>query len=155
MMTNLHLEVVISEQLTKLFQGPDLQLQFPCSTASRGIGSENGSLCTPTGRFHIAEKIGDQAPIGSIFKSRLLTGERWDSSKLTPEDLILTRILWLAGDEPHNRNTLDRFIYFHGTNHEDKLGTPASHGCIRLRNTDMITLFDSVLVGTPVFIREN
>ncbi len=107
---------------------------------------------TPTGRFRIAKKIGGAAPSGTIFQGRvpLKPGE-----PLPPtEDLVMSRILWLDGLEEHNANTRERFIYIHGTKHEDKIGGPASHGCIRMRNADVIDLFDLVDEDTPVVIRE-
>ena len=124
---------------------------FPVSTSAYGLGSEPGSLRTPLGCFRVAEKIGDAAPLGTIFQSRVSTGA--SGLGAIDGDLILSRILWLDGVEPHNRNTHDRYIYIHGTNHEAAIGQPASHGCIRLRNTDVVELFDLVEIGTEVFIR--
>ena len=126
--------------------------RFPVSTSRFGLGSEPGSYRTPLGRFCIAEKIGHDAPLGAVFKSRVSTSEMGLHS--LDEDLVLTRILWLDGLEPHNANTHSRYIYFHGTNHESRVGEPASHGCIRLRNADMVELFSLVETGTEVFIRE-
>ncbi len=106
---------------------------------------------TPTGRFRIAEKIGDGTPLGTVFRSRVPI----NASENPPpgdEDLILTRILWLDGLEEHNANTYDRYIYIHGTNHEGRIGEPASHGCIRMRGEDLVALFDLVDVETRVVI---
>lgn len=123
------------------------------STSRYGLGEVEGSNCTPRGRHSVIEKIGAGQPLGSVFKSRVPTGEVWTpDSPLSEDDLILTRILWLAGKEPSNANSQQRYIYFHGTNHESKIGSPDSHGCIRLSNADMITLFDFAEVGTPVVI---
>ncbi len=107
---------------------------------------------TPTGRFRIAEKIGEDAPSGTVFRSRiaLQPGDPFPPT----EDLVMSRILWLDGLEEQNANTRERFIYIHGTKHEDKIGSPASHGCIRMRNDDVIDLFDLVDQDTPVVIRE-
>ncbi len=107
---------------------------------------------TPTGRFRIAEKIGGGVPTGTVFRSRvpLKPGDPFPPT----EDLVMSRILWLDGLEEHNANTRERFIYIHGTKHEDKIGSPASHGCIRMRNADVIDLFDLVDEDTPVVIRE-
>ncbi len=107
---------------------------------------------TPTGRFRIAAKIGGNAPSGTVFLSRvpLRPGDPFPPT----EDLVMSRILWLDGLEEHNANTRERFIYIHGTKHEDKIGSPASHGCIRMRNADVIDLFDLVDEDTPVVIRE-
>ena len=107
---------------------------------------------TPIGRFRIVEKIGANAPSRTVFLSRvpLKPGDPFPPT----EDLVMSRILWLDGLEEHNANTRDRFIYIHGTKHEDKIGSPASHGCIRMRNDDVIDLFDLVDEDTPVVIRE-
>jgi hypothetical protein len=141
-------------------EGDLLIRQYPVSTAANGAGEEDGSYCTPRGRHRIAEKIGAGAPLCAAFKAREWTGEIW-----TPEldaenpgrDWILTRILWLAGLEPgrNQGGTVDthaRYIYIHGTHEEHKLGTPASHGCIRMKNADVVELFDLVEVGTEVRI---
>ncbi len=130
--------------------------QFPVSTSRFGLGTEPGSLRTPLGRFRIGEKIGHGHPAGTVFNSRQpdpATGPD-DALASDAEDLILSRILWLEGAEPHNANTRERFIYIHGTNHEARIGQPASHGCVRLRNADVIALFDLVPVGAEVWIEE-
>ncbi len=106
---------------------------------------------TPTGRFRVAEKIGDGMPLGTVFKSRRPV--RVTKKLLREEDLVMSRILWLDGLDPGNANTHDRFIYIHGTNHEESLGEPASHGCIRMRNSELLELFDLVHTGTPVVIK--
>ena len=106
---------------------------------------------TPTGRFRIAEKIGEGMPLGTVFKSRQPV--KVTKRLLRDEDLVMTRILWLDGLEPANANTHERFIYIHGTNHEEKLGKPASHGCIRMRGSDLLELFELVDVNTPVAIK--
>lgn len=123
----------------------------PVSTSQFGMGEEPGSFKTPRGWHHVAEKIGGGAPLNAIFESRELTGEVWDGTSSTG-DLILTRILWLAGDEDFNRTTQARYIYFHGTNHEDTIGTPDSHGCIRLKNIDMKSLFEKADLNIRVYI---
>lgn len=107
---------------------------------------------TPVGRFCVAEKIGGEMPSGTIFVGRVPL-ERGAAPPPT-EDLVMSRILWLEGLDEHNANTRDRFIYIHGTRHEDKIGTPASHGCVRMRNADVIKLFKMVDEGTPVVIEE-
>ena len=106
---------------------------------------------TPTGRFRIAEKIGDGMPVGTVFKSRRPV--KVTKKLMRDEDLVMTRILWLDGLDPGNANTHDRFIYIHGTNHEENLGEPASHGCIRMSSADLVELFELVEVDTPVAIR--
>jgi lipoprotein-anchoring transpeptidase ErfK/SrfK len=150
--TGLCIEVNVAAQKIRLLDGPREIWSAPCSTSGVGTGSEEGSFRTPLGRFHIDEKIGHGAPLGSVFKSRVPTGEIWQPGQEREEDLVLTRILWLAGDEPHNANTKSRYIYIHGTNHENRIGIPDSHGCIRLRNADIVTLYDRVEIGTPVVV---
>lgn len=124
---------------------------YPISTSKFGIGDRPGSNCTPLGRLKIAKKIGDGAPMGSVFKSRRRTGEI-----LKPDapgrDPIVTRILWLAGTEPHNQNTFRRTIYIHGTPEERRLGTPASYGCVRMASKDVADLYNRVGTGADVFI---
>jgi lipoprotein-anchoring transpeptidase ErfK/SrfK len=146
-----HLIVDIPSQTLRFQEGDRIISCWSISTSRYGPGTAEGSFKTPTGMFRICEKIGDGAPVWSIFKSRLPTGEI--ASPGGDDDLILTRILWLEGLDPENANTRDRYIYFHGTNQEDRIGYPASHGCIRLRNEEMIDLFDQVSVGTHVEIR--
>jgi len=124
---------------------------YPVSTSRFGLGSKEGSLKTPTGRFRIAEKIGDGMPLGTVFKSRRPV--KATKKMMREDDLVMTRILWLDGIDPRNANTYERFIYIHGTNHEGEIGEPASHGCIRMRNSDLVELFDRVGVDTPVMIK--
>jgi L,D-transpeptidase YbiS len=146
------LRISIARQtLTLHGPGRGKRRTYPVSTSRFGLGSEPGSSRTPTGRFEIAEKIGAGAPLGAVFKSRVRTGEIGDPAD--PEDLIQTRILWLHGLDPGNANTHSRYVYIHGTNHEDQIGSPASHGCVRMRNGDVAELFDLVAEGTPVFIQ--
>jgi L,D-transpeptidase YbiS len=124
---------------------------YPISTSRFGLGSKEGSMKTPTGRFRISEKIGAGMPPGTVFKSRrpVKTTEKM----LREEDLVMTRILWLDGLDPANANTHDRYIYIHGTNQEELIGEAASHGCIRMRNADLVELFEQVEAGTPVVIQ--
>ena len=140
--------------------GDMLIRQYPISTAANGLGEANGSHCTPRGRHRIAEKIGAFAPLCSAFKSRQPTGEVWTpelDAEFPGRDWILTRILWLEGLEPGKNkggsvDSHNRYIYIHGTNEEHKLGSPASHGCIRMKNADIAELFDLVKEGTEVRI---
>jgi lipoprotein-anchoring transpeptidase ErfK/SrfK len=125
---------------------------YPVSTSRFGIGTEEGSLKTPTGRFRVAEKIGGDTPAGTIFQSRVPL--KPDDPRPATEDLVMSRILWLDGLDEHNANTRERFIYIHGTKHEGKIGSPASCGCIRMRNADVVELFDLVNHDTPVIIEE-
>jgi L,D-transpeptidase YbiS len=124
---------------------------YPVSTSRFGLGSKEGSFKTPTGRFRITEKIGEGMPVGTVFKSRRPV--KATRKALREEDLVMTRILWLDGLERRNANTHDRYIYIHGTNHEEKIGRPDSHGCIRMKNGDLVELFERVAEGTPVEIR--
>jgi lipoprotein-anchoring transpeptidase ErfK/SrfK len=125
---------------------------YPVSTSRFGIGTEMGSMKTPTGRFRVVEKIGGDAPSGTVFRSRVAL-KPVDPIPPT-EDLVMSRILWLDGLDEQNANTRDRYIYIHGTKHEAKIGTPASCGCVRMRNVDVIELFDLVDEDTPVVIEE-
>jgi lipoprotein-anchoring transpeptidase ErfK/SrfK len=143
--------VEVSQQRADLITDGAVTHSWEVSTSRLGLGTEEGSFRTPIGHFRICEKIGDSAPLWSIFKSRVPTGDL--ASPGGEEDLVLTRILWLEGLDPENANTKSRYIYFHGTNREDLIGTPASHGCIRLRNAEMVELFDLVEVGLSVEIR--
>ncbi|PYL65941.1 MAG: murein L,D-transpeptidase [Verrucomicrobia bacterium] len=146
------IDISIHDQLLTVKRGDETLRSYPVSSSRFGLGTEEGSMKTPTGRFRIAEKIGGSAPSGTVFQSRvpLKPGDPFPPS----EDLVMSRILWLDGLEEHNANTRERFIYIHGTKHEDKIGSPASHGCIRMRNADVIDLFDLVDEDTPVVIRE-
>ena len=146
------IDVSIRDQRLTLTRDGEVLRSFPVSSSRFGIGAEEGSMKTPLGRFRIAEKIGDGAASGTIFKARVALGP--DDSLPETEDLITSRILWLDGLDDHNANTRDRFIYIHGTKHEDEIGAPASHGCIRMRNADVIELFTLVDETTQVVIRE-
>lgn len=141
-------------QRAHLYTNDGSETVFTISTAANGFGCEIGSYKTPTGYFKIAEKIGDGCDIGTIFKSRQPTGNYWRGED-SQEDLILTRILWLSGIEPHNANTEERYIYLHGTNHENTLGSPCSHGCIRFSNQDIITLYNALDCGDIVLIKKD
>ena len=143
--------VHVPSQTLDLFDDTGKLLRrYVCSTSKYGLGFEPGSNKTPTGRFQVAEKHGHDAEAGMIFRSRKATGEYG-----TPRDecdRVQTRILWLDGVEPENANTKDRYIYIHGTNAEHHLGTPASHGCVRLSDADVTDLFDLVPEGVEVVI---
>jgi lipoprotein-anchoring transpeptidase ErfK/SrfK len=123
---------------------------YPVSTSRFGVGTEEGSFKTPTGRFRVAAKIGSDMPRGTVFVGRIPL--RPDEAHPATDDLVTSRILWLDGLDEQNANTRDRFVYIHGTKHEDKIGTAASHGCVRMRNADVIELFEMVDEGTPVVI---
>lgn len=144
------IHVSIRDQRLTVKENEQAVRSFPVSTSRFGTGTEEGSMKTPTGRFRIAEKIGSDMPGETIFRSRVALNPG-DALPET-EDLIMSRILWLDGLDPQNANTRKRFIYIHGTKHEDKVGTPASSGCVRMRKADVAELFDLVDKGTPVVI---
>lgn len=147
---SLLLKVDIARQTLEILRGGEVEKSYPISTSKYGLGTKPGSLKTPLGKFLITEKIGDDAPAGMIFRSRKPTGD------ISPgggeDDQILTRILWLEGAEESNVNTRERYIYIHGTNQEHLIGTPASHGCVRMRNADVIDLYARVPKGASVEI---
>jgi lipoprotein-anchoring transpeptidase ErfK/SrfK len=125
--------------------------QYPVSTSKFGVGDAPNSNATPVGRLKIRKKIGARAPVGAVFKSRRRTGEVLPINA-PGRDPIVTRILWLQGLEAQNRNAFGRHIYIHGTPEERNIGTPSSYGCIRMRSTDVIALYDTVGTGARVFI---
>jgi L,D-transpeptidase YbiS len=145
------IHISVSKQELSLKLGGKKLAAFPISTSRFGLGTKEGSMKTPTGRFRIAEKIGDGMPVGTVFKSRRPV--KATKKMLREDDLVMTRILWLDGASRANANTYERFIYIHGTNHEEQIGEPASHGCIRMRNTDLVELFDRVEIGMAVMIK--
>jgi len=139
------------------YNGFRINRGYDISTGTTGFGNESESGKTPTGVHRIKEKYGNGAPSGTIFRARQNTGkiakiytEEFDS----PEDLVTSRIMWLDGCEAQNRNSHSRYIYIHGTPEEGLIGKPASHGCIRMRNRDVIELYNLVTSGTYVNIRE-
>lgn len=144
------IHISVKKQELTLKSGRKKLAAYPISTSRFGLGSEEGSLKTPTGRFRIAEKIGEGMPLRTVFKSRQPV--KATKKMLRDDDLVMTRILWLDGIDPGNANTYERFIYIHGTNHEGQIGEPASHGCIRMRNSDLVELFDRVGIDTPIMI---
>ena len=148
----LHIHVSVSNQELKLRRGRKIIRRYPVSTSRFGLGSEEGSNKTPLGRFRVSDKIGESMPAGTIFVGRVPL--KPDDPLPPTQDLVLSRILWLDGLEGDNANSHDRFIYIHGTKHEDKIGKPDSHGCIRMRNADVIELYDLVDVDTPVTVKE-
>ena len=125
--------------------------QYPVSTSKFGVGDAPNSNATPLGLLKIRRKIGTRAPAGAVFKSRRTTGEILPIDA-PGRDPIVTRILWLQGVEPQNRNAFRRYIYIHGTPEERNIGAVSSFGCIRMRSTDVIALYDTVGVGARVFI---
>jgi lipoprotein-anchoring transpeptidase ErfK/SrfK len=152
MQTSRNIHISIRDQRLILKEGETPICTYRVSTSRFGIGTEDGSLKTPTGRFRVAEKIGAGMPSDTVFQSRIALGPN-DPLPAT-EDFVMSRIMWLDGLEEHNANTRGRFIYIHGTKHEDKIGSPVSRGCVRMRNLDIVELFDLVEEGTPVVIEE-
>lgn len=136
--------------------------QYPVSTSKYGTGSENGSEKTPLGLHRIKNKIGGSMPINMVFIGREPKGLLEDCIKdgiELSEDVITSRIMWLEGMEPGRNqggyvDTYNRYIYIHGTSEEDRIGTPASIGCIRMRNADVIDLYRKVEIGAEVLIEE-
>jgi lipoprotein-anchoring transpeptidase ErfK/SrfK len=149
--TQARIHISVTDQQLTLKSGRKKLATYPVSTSRFGLGTKEGSMKTPTGRFRIAERIGRGAPVGTVFKNRRPV--RATKKMLRDEDLVMTRILWLDGLGSRNANTHDRFIYIHGTNHEEDIGEPASHGCIRMRNVDLVELFEQVGTDTPVTIK--
>lgn len=153
------LHVRIGAQTLQLYAGGDLTDTFTVSTSARPPSNQRDSLGTPRGLHEIAQRIGDGQPPGMVFKSRVATGHHFNelSAAENERNLITTRILWLRGLEPGynaggNVDSYARYIYIHGTNHEDRVGQPASGGCVQLRNLDMIRLYDLVRAGDWVNI---
>lgn len=157
----MHIRVSLPAQTLELFDARGMLIAaYPVSTAKNGAGEERGSYRTPRGKHLIRAKVGAGATACTVFKGRRPTGELW-SPKLAADqpdrDWILTRILWLSGREPgRNRlgevDTMRRHIYIHGSPDSAPMGVPESHGCIRMRNADIIDLFDRVPPYTPVDI---
>ena len=145
------LSVSLDDQKLDLSIGGEHVRSYVISSGEKGMGFTEGTFRTPTGNLEICEKIGDGLPLRTRFEAREPVGE-WLEGEITEEDCVLTRILRLEGLDPENMNSKDRYIYIHGTNREDLLGKPASHGCIRLSNEDMVDLFDRVAVGSRVAI---
>lgn len=146
------IDISIRDQRLRLKQGGRTLREYPISSSRFGLGTKSGSFKTPLGKFRVAEKIGAGAKPGTIFKARVPL--RPNDPLPETEDFITSRILWLDGSGKRNANTHDRFIYIHGTKHEETIGRPDSHGCIRMRNADVIELFDLVDEGTTVTIRK-
>ena len=149
--TRHHIVISTSEQKLALLDRGNLMGIYPVSTSKFGLGDWPGSSCTPLGELEIAKKIGDHAPPGAVFKDQHRTGEivAPDSPGRDP---IVTRILWLRGRDPQNAHAYTRMIYIHGTPEERNIGFPASYGCIRMRSSDIINLYDIVGRGAQVTI---
>lgn len=163
-MTEPYILINIATQQLTLVLAANQHLIYPISTAKNGTGQLKNTGCTPLGKHMISEKFGENLPMNSVFVARAFTGEIYDATlaKNFPQrDWILTRILWLEGCEigfnkGENANgicdTKARYIYIHGTPDTEPMGVPLSHGCVRMRNADIVELFDWVKVGTSVNI---
>ena len=149
-----------AKQELQLLEGKRRVKLYSISTAKKGLGEQNGSFCTPRGRHIVRAKIGKGLPPGAVFVRRRPTGEVWTPelhARYPGRDWILTRILWLSGCEPgKNRlgevDTMRRYIYIHGSPDNAEMGKPGSIGCIRMRNADIVELFELVPPYTPVEI---
>ena len=156
------IRVSIPEQTLRLLEDGRELRSWTVSTAAKGAGEQSGSEQTPRGRHVVRARIGDGQPLRAVFRGRRPTGEVWSPAlgeRFPGRDWILTRILWLSGCEPgFNRlgqvDSMRRYIYIHGTPDDQPMGKPRSHGCVRMRNEDMLALFDLTPVGTPVLISD-
>jgi L,D-transpeptidase YbiS len=162
-MSETFIKVEIAPQLLTLYQDERAVRRFSVSTAAKGVGEINGSEKTPRGKHEIYAKVGENCPVNTVFKERKPTGEIYspELAKQFPQgrDWILTRILWLSGLEAgKNRggevDTLQRCIYIHGCPDDARIDIPLSRGCVRMRNKDLLELFDLVEVGTKMLIIE-
>lgn len=157
-----HIDIDLTGQILILHAADGRLYEYPVSTSKNGPGEMIGSFCTPRGEHRIRARIGEGEPKAAVFVARRATGEIYNeelAGKYPERDWILSRILWLGGCEPgRNRygevDSQRRFIYIHGTPDSEPMGEPASIGCVRMRNDDVIDLFERVKAGTPVMIRE-
>ena len=162
MATDKRLEIDLSRQQLRVLEDGRLVSSYPVSTARNGPGERLDSECTPCGRHEISEKIGQDCAVNTVFVGRKPTGDIFSNAigaEHPERDWILTRILWLSGLEPGRNSggendTKARYIYIHGSPDGTPLGRPSSRGCIRMRNADVVELFDQVEEGTPVDIRD-
>lgn len=149
--TQHHIVISTRDQKLALLDRATLLATYPVSTSKFGLGDRPGSRFTPLGQLQIAEKIGDNAVPGAVFKDRRRTGEIVLANS-PGRDPIVTRILWLRGLESQNANAFARDIYIHGTPEESRIGSPASYGCIRMRSSDIVQLYNIVGIGAAVTI---
>ena len=149
--TQHHIVISTRDQKLALLERGTLLATYPVSTSKFGLGDRPGSKSTPLGQLQIAEKIGENAPLGTVFKDRRRTGEVVLANS-PGRDPIVTRILWLRGLEAQNANAFARDIYIHGTPEEWRIGSAASYGCIRMRSSDIIQLYNIVGIGAAVTI---
>lgn len=159
-MTDAHILISIESQTLSLYQGNTEIECYSISSALNGTGQSKNSGCTPLGSHIIRAKIGGEAPKNAVFVGRRETGEIYSeqlAEQFPNRDWILTRILWLSGTELGlNRlgdlDSMQRYIYIHGTPDSEPMGVPLSHGCIRMRNEDVIDLYERVSTGISVMI---
>ena len=161
---DMQLVINIAKQTLTVYRQQNEIHTYSISTAKHGIGSQQDSGCTPLGQHVIAKKIGDSMPINTVFVGRVPTGEKYSAefgALHSERDWILSRILWLSGLEngvnkgsnhQGNCDTYQRYIYIHGTPDSEPMGVPRSHGCVRMRNDDIVALFEQVKEGTAVTI---
>jgi lipoprotein-anchoring transpeptidase ErfK/SrfK len=149
-------QVIISvrEQKLILLQNGARIATYPVSTSKFGLGDNWGRMTTPLGYLAVAQKIGDHAPTGAVFRNRRFTGEIL-SPNAPGRDPVITRIIWLRGLESQNAHAFSRCIYIHGTPEEKLIGRPASYGCIRMKSSDVASLFDQLPLGAVVQIVPN
>lgn len=143
--------VSVRDQKLAVLRNGEVMKTYKVSTSKFGLGDKTGSRCTPLGYHTIAAKIGDNVPKGTVFKSRKPTGEIIKPNS-PGRDPIVSRIIWLAGKEPCNRNAYRRMIYIHGTAEERTIGRPASYGCVRMKSSDIIDMYPELREGDPVVI---
>ena len=151
--TQHHIVISTRDQKLAVLDRGTLLATYPISTSKFGLGDSSRSSRTPLGQLAVAKKIGDNAPLGAVFKDRVRTGEIVAPNS-AGRDPIVTRILWLRGREAQNANAFGRYIYIHGTPEERLIGMPASYGCIRMRSVDVVQLYSIVGVGAAVTIVE-
>ena len=149
--TEHHIVISARDQKLALIDKGSVVAMYPISTSKFGLGDQQGSYRTPLGEMEVADKIGDGAPSGTVFKDRRRTGEIVGANA-PGRDPIVTRIIWLRGRERQNANAFARDIYIHGTPEERNIGRPASYGCIRMRSADIINLYGLVGSGAQVTI---
>ena len=156
------IKVSIDEQRLQYLETGRIIMDVAVSTAANGPGEIMHSECTPRGRHRIRAKIGAGAPVNTVFVGRRASGEIYTPAlkqQHPDRDWMLTRILWLSGLEPGknrfgDRDSMRRYIYIHGCPDEDPMGSPSSHGCVKMRNSEVLVLFDRVAAGTQVLIQE-
>jgi len=146
-----HIVISTRDQKLAVLDRGTLLTTYLVSTSKFGLGDYSRSSRTPLGELEVAKKIGDNAPLGAVFKDRIRTGEIVAPNS-PGRDPIVTRILWLRGREAQNANAFGRYIYIHGTPEERVIGRPASYGCIRMRSSDIIQLYNIVGVGAAVTV---